>query len=314
MKFSLIIAIALLVSLSSCFKSRHSDKAGEKMQEFIIDISNYAKAQKPGFIIIPQNGAELAFNYLYQPDGTYAAYLNAIDGFGIEELFYNYGYEPDQERIDMLRELVDSKPVMVSEMVTDPNSVAHAYQLNANEGFLCFVRDANNYDYLNIPDTIVDENSDDILTLAQAKNYLYLISTDAFATKAAFLSAIAATNFDVVLIDLFYGDDLLTATDLQTIRYKNNGGQRLLISYISVGSAENYRYYWEENWKLHHPSWLKREYDGYPDEFWVKFWKDEWREIIFGNDNSYFKKIITAGFDGAYLDNVEAYYYLYFDE
>jgi cysteinyl-tRNA synthetase len=45
----------------------------------------------------------------------------------------------------------------------------------------------------------------------------------------------------------------------------------------------------------------------------VKFWKDDWQEIIYGNEDSYIKKIIDAGFDGAYLDNVEAYYFLYFD-
>jgi cysteinyl-tRNA synthetase len=64
---------------------------------------------------------------------------------------------------------------------------------------------------------------------------------------------------------------------------------------------------------LHHPDWLKKKYDGYVDEIWVEFWNDEWKSIIYGNDNSYIKKIINAGFDGAYLDNVEGYYSLYFD-
>lgn len=284
------------------------------MQEFVIAISDYAKAQKPNFIIIPQNGAELAFNYLYQPDGINAAYLNAIDGFGIEELFYFNTYSPNQELLNMLSELKTYKPVMVSEMVTDSNSIAHAYQLNVNEGFLCFVRDANNYYYNTIPDTITNENTDNILALTQAKNYLYFIGADGYASKTDFLNAIAGTNFDVVIIDLFFGDQALTATDLESIRHKANGAQRLLISYISIGSAENYRYYWQENWKLHRPNWLKKEYDGYSDEFWVKFWHREWQEIIYGNDNSYIKKIINSGFDGAYLDNVEAYYALYFDE
>lgn len=284
------------------------------MQEFVIAIADYARAQKPGFIIIPQNGSELAFNYLWQPDGINSAYLNAIDGFGIEELFYYNTYKPDQERLEMLRELVQYKPVMVSEMVSDNNSISHAYQVNAAEGFLCFVRDADNYYYNKIPDTLINANSDDVNGLSQAKNYLYLIGADGFATKTDFLNAIAATNFDVVLIDLFFGDESLTSADLQSIRYKANGGKRLLISYISIGSAENYRYYWQESWKQHHPCWLKKEYDGYPDEFWVKFWKQEWKDIIYGNNDSYIKRIIDAGFDGAYLDNVEAYYSLYFDE
>jgi len=43
----------------------------------------------------------------------------------------------------------------------------------------------------------------------------------------------------------------------------------------------------------------------------VQFWNPEWQKIIYGNDDSYMKKILDAGFDGAYLDNVEAYYFLY---
>ena len=42
-------------------------------------------------------------------------------------------------------------------------------------------------------------------------------------------------------------------------------------------------------------------------------WNDRptWQKMMFGNDDSYIKKIINAGFDGVFLDNVEAYYALY---
>ncbi|MDX9931725.1 MAG: endo alpha-1,4 polygalactosaminidase, partial [Bacteroidales bacterium] len=93
-----------------------------------------------------------------------------------------------------------------------------------------------------------------------------------------------------------------------------NGAQRLVIAYMNIGSAENYRYYWQDDWKLHNPNWIKKKYEGYDDEFWVEFWNEDWQKIIFGNNDSYTKKIIDAGFDGAYLDNVEAYYFLYYKD
>lgn len=34
-----------------------------------------------------------------------------------------------------------------------------------------------------------------------------------------------------------------------------------------------------------------------------------WQAIIYGNDNSYLKKIIDAGFDGVYLDIIDAFEY-----
>lgn len=309
--FIVLFVLLQVFMIQSCSKERRSDRAGEKMQEFVINLSNWAHGRKSDFIIIPQNGSELAFNYLWPEDGLNEAYLNAVDGFGIEELFWFYSYSPDEERLNMLRTLIQYKPVLVSEMVQHKNDIPLAYAKNINEGFLCFVRDSSNYYYEHIPDTIIAENSNDIITMQDAKNYLYLIGSDAYADKNAFLNAIAATSFDVVLIDLFFGEQMLTSSDLSAIRQKACGGKRLIIAYISIGSAERYRYYWQENWKLHHPNFIRKAYDGYPDEFWVRFWDKDWQEIIYGSDDSYLGKIINAGFDGAYLDNTEAYYYLY---
>lgn len=284
------------------------------MQEFVVSISNYARNIKPGFIIIPQNGAELAFNNLDPNDGTNSSYMLAIDGLGIEELFYNGTLSVDDERLSLLRQLSPLKKIMVADYVTDNNNVSDAIQRSKNEGFICFPRVSSNYDYNQIPDTAINGNTADIKTLNDAKNFLYLIGDAGFQTKQDLINAISVTNFDVILIDLFFNEIAFTSSEIQQLKNKANGGKRLVISYINIGAAENYRYYWKDNWKLHRPNWLKKPYEGYEDEIWVKFWKKDWQEIIYGNDNSYIKKIIDAGFDGAYLDNVEAYYFLYFDE
>ena len=41
----------------------------------------------------------------------------------------------------------------------------------------------------------------------------------------------------------------------------------------------------------------------------VKYWDPEWQKIIYGNDASYAKKLIDAGFNGAYLDIIDAFSY-----
>lgn len=38
-------------------------------------------------------------------------------------------------------------------------------------------------------------------------------------------------------------------------------------------------------------------------------WDENWQAIIYGNDDSYLKKIIDAGFDGVYLDIIDAFEY-----
>lgn len=284
------------------------------MQDFVINISEYAKSIDPDFIIIPQNGIELAFQDLEPESELHKNYMHAIDGFGVEELFYNSAFDPDYERIEMLDLLVGQKKVLVSEFISQSEAISNAIERNYSRGFVCFPRDASNYDYTQIPDTAIEQNDVDIFSLSQVRNYLYLISSEAFDSKTELLNAIAATDFDLVIVDLFFEDEAFTFSEINQIKTKSNGARRLVISYISVGSAEKYRYYWKNGWGLHHPLWLRRKYDGYEDEFWVKFWKDEWREIIYGNDNSYMKKILDSGFDGAYLDNVEAYYFLYYKE
>jgi len=315
MKSNLLVVLGMSACIfGGCSKERRSAEAAREMQQFVIDLSEYARAQSLGFLIVPQNGSELAFIDADADNNLNTDYLRAIDGFGIEELFYNGGYSPDEERLDMLRTLHPEKPIFVSEFASSESAIADAIQRNQSEGFVCFPRSANNYDYTHIPDSAIQENSDNITSLEQARNYLYLISHDAFSSKQEMIGALVATNFDVILIDLFYEDDAFTSSEINQLKTKANGGSRLVLSYISVGSAEKYRYYWKKGWGLHHPLWLRRRYDGYSDEFWVKFWKDDWKNIMYGNDDSYIKKIIHAGFDGAYLDNVEAYYFLYYKD
>ena len=201
---------------------------------------------------------------------------------------------------------------MVAEYISDNKDVADAINRNYNEGFICFPRISTNYDYLEIPDTTIHQNISEITSLWNAQNYLYLISSDRYSSRQDMINAIAATNFDIVIMDLFYNEAAFTLTEIATLKTKANGGKRLIIAYMNIGAAEKFRYYFKNSWGLRHPLWLKRRYEGYKDEFWVKFWEKEWQDIIYGNDNSYAKKIIDAGFDGAYLDNVEAYYFLYY--
>ena len=282
------------------------------MQNFVIAISNYARGYNPNFIIIPQNGTELAFLNIDPNDGLNTDYMSAVDGFGVEELYYNGSNALDNERLSMLQKLAPSKKIMVAEYVSDNATISDAISKNYNQGFICFPRTSSNYDYLQIPDSVIKENSTDILNLSLAQNYLYLISTDNFISKQDFLNAISATNFDVILIDLFFNGEAFTSSEINLLKMKSNGAKRLVISYLNIGSAEKFRYYWKKSWGQHHPLWLKKKYEGYKDEIWVKYWKKDWQNIIYGNDESYLKKIIDANFDGAYLDNVEAFYFLYY--
>lgn len=58
---------------------RDRDALARAMAALIVRISEYAKARRPGFLIVPQNSPELR----HQP-----GYTAAVDGIGMEELFF----------------------------------------------------------------------------------------------------------------------------------------------------------------------------------------------------------------------------------
>jgi cysteinyl-tRNA synthetase len=111
-------------------------------------------------------------------------------------------------------------------------------------------------------------------------------------------------------MDLFFTDGTaFSNAEIAQLKNKANGGKRLIISYMSIGEAENYRYYWQTSWNTNKPSWLDGENPNWTGNFKVKYWYPEWQNIIYGNDNSYLKKILNASFDGVYLDIIDAFEY-----
>ncbi len=306
-----ILGLLIIVFLVACKKEQKTEDAGRKMQEMVIEISQISKSTNPNFIIIPQNGIETIFNDLNEENGLNMSYIQAIDAYGNEEVFYNGKEERDDYKLNMLRQLKPHKPILVAEYVSDAAAIPNAIQQNLNEGFICFPRADNNYHYKEIPPIPANENSNSISAMNQVQNYLYLINSDNYATKSDFLTAISQTNYDLVIIDLFFNNEAFTSQELDQIRTKANGGNRLLICYMNIGSAEKFRYYWQSDWKLGKPKWIKKKYKGYSDEFWVQFWNSEWKSIIYESSDSYLSKIQNAQFDGVYLDNIEAFYTLY---
>ena len=134
----------------------------------------------------------------------------------------------------------------------------------------------------------------------------------AYQLQGADPGEIAASPFDLVVIDYSRdgtGIGAHTLDDVQSMRRKADGGRRVVLSYMSIGEAEDYRYYWDAKWKMNPPAWLDRENPDWPGNYKVRYWNPEWRALIFGDPDAYLDKIIAAGFDGVYLDIIDAFEY-----
>jgi cysteinyl-tRNA synthetase len=323
MKFKTFILATLIFSFPSCSKDDdnldNETEFKQKMREFVIGISQYSKAIKPNFLIVPQNGIELVSSNGKISGQPHTDYLKAIDANGQEDLFY--GYDNDDQATssidnNYLRELLNisknaGKTILVTDYCSTQSKMTNSYLENFNAGYISF--SANQRELTNIPafpNSIYQENNVVVNNLSQVKNFLYLINPTNFTSKSEFITAVTSTNYDLLIMDLFFKDNTqFTSSEITQLKNKANGGKRLILSYMSIGEAENYRYYWQPSWNTNKPSWLDAENPNWAGNYKVKYWNTEWQNIIYGNNNSYLKKIIDSNFDGVYLDIIDAFEY-----
>lgn len=321
-KMRLYLLCILITTIFSCKK----DGDGipnldfkQEMRDFVIGISQYAKSTKSNFLIIPQNGIELVTDDGTQKGLPNNVYLSAIDGNGQEDLFY--GYDNDDQAtpsattnylkafLDISK--ADGNMILVTDYCSTHSKMDDSYTQNHNSDYKSFAADQRNLNQIpTYPNPIHEENNSIVTTFADVKNFLYLINPENFSTKAAYINAVTATNYDLLIMDLFFNDGTeFSQAEINQLKNKANGGKRLVISYMSIGEAEDYRYYWQSSWVIKKPNWMDSENPNWPGNYKVRYWEKDWQSIIYGNNSSYLKKILDAGFDGVYLDIIDAFEY-----
>ena len=292
----------------------------QDMRQFVKNISQAARATDPSFLIVPQNGQAVVLQSYCADCATSidSEYMNAINGVGREDL--NYGYSADnrlnsasqnRELSNFLNLYTDAgKTVLVTDYVWSQAGVDDSYATNASLGYVGYAAPSRELDHIpTYPVPPYQENTENITSLATAKNFLYLINPSDFTTKSQFIQQVGATNYDVLIIDAFYEDELLSRNEVAALKVKANGGKRLVLAYMSIGEAEDYRYYWKTDWETNPPEWLLEENPEWAGNYKVKYWNADWQGIIFSNTDSYLNKILSSGFNGVYLDIIDAYEY-----
>lgn len=319
-KWSIVCSALLLIMMAGCIDDGDKDDIPEPrqaMRELVINISTYAKGIDDGFMIITQNGNELLFSDsdLKVPD---VEYVTSLDGVAQEDLFFGYDKDnketPASERdylLSMLREARElNRTVLVTDYCSERTKVDASYDGNELKGFVSFAADRRELDGIpSYPEAPNNVNGNDIRSLTDAKNFLYLIDPEKFPDREAYLDAVKGTDFDILILDLFCEGTELTAGEVASLKKKEGGGERLVICYMSIGEAEDYRYYWRSEWNKGPPRWLDEENPDWDGNYKVHYWDTEWQSILYGNENAYLDRIIMAGFDGVYLDIIDAFEY-----
>ncbi len=115
---------------------------------------------------------------------------------------------------------------------------------------------------------------------------------------------IASSGFDIAVIDYSRDGSEEGKYTPEEIKIMKDAGV-IPIAYISIGEAEDYRFYWKEEWRENPPEWLGKENEEWEGNYAVRYWMDGWKEIVF----QYLDKIIAQGFMGVYLDKVDEFEY-----
>jgi cysteinyl-tRNA synthetase len=117
---------------------------------------------------------------------------------------------------------------------------------------------------------------------------------------------IGETAYDLVVVSISAAD---SSPDVIPALKHSAGGDKIVLCYMSIGQAEDYRFYWQREWRENPPEWLDDPDQEWAGDYWVRYWDPEWQAIIYGTTESYLDRIMELGFDGVYLDRVDAYWY-----
>lgn len=87
------------------------------------------------------------------------------------------------------------------------------------------------------------------------------------------------------------------------------------LAYLSIGEAEDYRFYWQGDWvntpgnndfTEHAPAWLGHTNPHWPGNYKARYWDAEWRDSCL---RPYLDRIIAQEFRGVFLDIIDGFEY-----
>lgn len=367
-----------------------------KMQAFIMELAIKSKTRNPNFQVIPQDTLQYA-HIDGNPDNPYDwNLLNLLDGWGIENFspatvtrlanLTKVGIKGTANTNGSTIQVVTDNQKIAAEnnILWHPRLSAEVYQSPGigNPGYSpIYSPSSNRYDIIHHPipagvgHTI---NSNDVTSMMDVKNYLYMLSTGKYANwpaweanpgnrldistnagylvphkggrfrptgpeeivekaiadhgnewdffwvakgysqnegRKAYIDELMASEWDAFYIDAHFDMGALTKDEVEKLKRKPQGGRRLVIAYLSIGTTELYRWYADpgmvnpdtrlfmhgvvENgtfiparerfWDMGIPNWmLWPAYSGqYADEATPIWWHPEWRDIIIRGGSPY---------------------------
>ena len=197
-----------------------------EMASLIGNIKDYGLKHNNDFFVIANGGAGLMESNEFLSEQELGQLLQKVDGVMAESV--NYGWDmsmdnpmPPEEQENFQRLLGSARRAGVVPMVLDyaeeAGNVQKAYREDKDRGYLGWVSARRDLDRLpkGLPH---NDNDKSVANLREAKNYLVLLNPEAFPSREAYISALANSNYDLLIVDAYYGDKPITKDEVQRLQ------------------------------------------------------------------------------------------------
>ena len=302
------------------------------MREVLITLANYGKARRLSFITMIRNAPELVIKerreWLWEsgrdPDGAAQGkyspqgailreMLKPLDGMLCDGLFYgreSAGTPTDaDDRVVALQAIkaldAQGRKICAIEYCQDGKQAADALKHHRALHLVPFIDQSGSRALEHLPRSApFEENPRHITALGQVRNVLPLWSSAHFASKGAWIEALAATNYDLLIVESYWrGTEPLTREDVHALQYKAIGARRLVLAILPVGRARDTAFYWQTGWSVGQPAWLVAPDPADPAAIVVEFWNPAWKEVL----GKIMQGVVDVGFDGVLFDQADSY-------
>lgn len=143
--------------------------------------------------------------------------------------------------------------------------------------------------------------------LKNIKSWAYLIENQHLDGT---IQKLADSTYDMLVIDqtrsVKEDEQYNSKSDVSILQssYNSQNQNKIVLSYLNIGEAESYRWYWNDQWKIGNPGWIvAKDPDNWDENYPVLFWDEEWKNIV----QQSIKRIVDDGYNGVYLDWLEIY-------
>jgi cysteinyl-tRNA synthetase len=119
------------------------------------------------------------------------------------------------------------------------------------------------------------------------------------------IAEMSKSRYDMLVIDevrsIISNYSMSSAVRKLKNSHSKSGSHKMVLAYMSIGEAEDYRWYWK-GWSTS-TEWVVAENPLWDGNYIVEYWHPKWKKVI----SDYLSMIAADGFDGVALDTVDVY-------